>query len=217
VPKEKKSGFSNTNYIATDMEGCSGVTCSEQVAAEEGKQLMAGDMIPATTPICLRDGLCSVHLYTAVASSIAPNISPELFQPYRDKFLEDAGNPTDPLEITLLENIALANLHVGRMYLKSCVATDAQAIVAFSDAAIRLASELRRTCIAVEDYRAKQLARKAQPATPEKPPAKKAPAKKDKPAPKPRKKPATNKVEKVPACLQNRMQPEKWPLPASVN
>ncbi len=31
-------------YIATDMEGCSGVTCSEQVAAEEGKQLMAGDM-----------------------------------------------------------------------------------------------------------------------------------------------------------------------------
>ena len=28
-------------YISTDMEGCSGVTCSEQVAAEEGKQLMA--------------------------------------------------------------------------------------------------------------------------------------------------------------------------------
>lgn len=31
-------------YVATDMEGCSGVTCSEQVAAEEGKHLMAGDM-----------------------------------------------------------------------------------------------------------------------------------------------------------------------------
>ena len=31
-------------YIATDMEGCSGITCSEQIAAEEGKQLMAGDM-----------------------------------------------------------------------------------------------------------------------------------------------------------------------------
>jgi D-amino peptidase len=31
-------------YISTDMEGCSGVTCSQQVAAEEGKQLMAGDM-----------------------------------------------------------------------------------------------------------------------------------------------------------------------------
>jgi D-amino peptidase len=31
-------------YIATDMEGCSGVTCSQQVASEEGKQLMAGDM-----------------------------------------------------------------------------------------------------------------------------------------------------------------------------
>lgn len=31
-------------YISTDMEGCSGVTCSKQVAGEEGKQLMAGDM-----------------------------------------------------------------------------------------------------------------------------------------------------------------------------
>jgi D-amino peptidase len=31
-------------YISTDMEGCSGITSSKQVAAEEGKQLMAGDM-----------------------------------------------------------------------------------------------------------------------------------------------------------------------------
>ena len=31
-------------YISTDMEGCSGVTCSEQVAGKEGKQLMTGDM-----------------------------------------------------------------------------------------------------------------------------------------------------------------------------
>ena len=31
-------------YISTDMEGCSGVTCSEQVAGQEGKQLMTGDM-----------------------------------------------------------------------------------------------------------------------------------------------------------------------------
>jgi D-amino peptidase len=31
-------------YISTDMEGCSGVTCSEQVAGEEGEQLLTGDM-----------------------------------------------------------------------------------------------------------------------------------------------------------------------------
>ena len=31
-------------YISTDMEGCSGVTCSEQVAGDEGKQWMTGDM-----------------------------------------------------------------------------------------------------------------------------------------------------------------------------
>jgi D-amino peptidase len=31
-------------YVSTDMEGCSGITSSEQVASDEGKQLMAGDM-----------------------------------------------------------------------------------------------------------------------------------------------------------------------------
>ena len=32
-------------YISTDMEGCSGVTCSEQVAGEEGKQLLTGEAL----------------------------------------------------------------------------------------------------------------------------------------------------------------------------
>jgi D-amino peptidase len=31
-------------YISTDMEGCSGIMSSKQIAAEEGKELMAGDM-----------------------------------------------------------------------------------------------------------------------------------------------------------------------------
>jgi len=31
-------------YISTDMEGCSGVTCSEQVFGDEGRHLMTGDM-----------------------------------------------------------------------------------------------------------------------------------------------------------------------------
>ena len=59
-------------YISTDMEGCSGVTCSEQVAAEEGKQLMAGDMnacidgcfAAGATEVVIRDlhaGGCNVN------------------------------------------------------------------------------------------------------------------------------------------------------------
>jgi len=31
-------------YISTDMEGCSGITGSPQIASDEGKRLMAGDM-----------------------------------------------------------------------------------------------------------------------------------------------------------------------------
>jgi D-amino peptidase len=51
-------------YVFTDMEGCSGVTCSEQIAGEEGKQLMAGDMnaciegcfAAGATEVIVRDG-----------------------------------------------------------------------------------------------------------------------------------------------------------------
>ncbi|MCU0913474.1 MAG: M55 family metallopeptidase [Planctomycetes bacterium] len=46
-------------YISTDMEGCSGVTCSKQVAGAEGKQLMAGDM-NACIEGCLAAGATEV-------------------------------------------------------------------------------------------------------------------------------------------------------------
>jgi D-amino peptidase len=54
-------------YISTDMEGCSGVTCSEQIASEEGKKLMAGDMnaciegcfAAGATEVVVRDGHAS--------------------------------------------------------------------------------------------------------------------------------------------------------------
>lgn len=46
-------------YISTDMEGCSGIANSKQVAAEEGKQLMAGDM-NACIEGCLAAGATEV-------------------------------------------------------------------------------------------------------------------------------------------------------------
>jgi len=33
-------------YLSTDMEGCSGVTCSEQVFGKDGKQLMTIPFLP---------------------------------------------------------------------------------------------------------------------------------------------------------------------------
>jgi hypothetical protein len=58
-------------YIPTDMEGCSGVTCSEQVAGEDGKQLMAGDMnacIEGCFPAAHVGNLGSTHVTASLGS-----------------------------------------------------------------------------------------------------------------------------------------------------
>jgi len=62
-------------YIATDMEGCSGVTCSEQVAGEEGKQLMAGDM-NACIEGCFAAGATEVVVRDHHGGGL--NVNPEL-------------------------------------------------------------------------------------------------------------------------------------------
>jgi D-amino peptidase len=62
-------------YISTDMEGCSGVTSSEQVAAEEGKQLMAGDM-NACIEGCFAAGATEVVVWDGHAGG--RNVNPQV-------------------------------------------------------------------------------------------------------------------------------------------
>jgi hypothetical protein len=59
----------------------------------------------------------------------------------------------------LIEQIALAHFHIGRLHLKSCSTAQAPLAVAYADAATRLTAEFRRSALALEDYRAKQIAR----------------------------------------------------------
>jgi hypothetical protein len=108
----------------------------------------------------LKDVVGASQMYIAISSSIAPQISTDAFKIYRHKLLEQSGSPTDPIEIMLIEQIALAHFHIGRLHLKSCSTAQAPLAVAYADAATRLTAEFRRSALALEDYRAKQIARK---------------------------------------------------------
>lgn len=55
----------------------------------------------------LKDVTGAAQLYIAVTASIAPHITTEAFKLYRQKLMEQAGSPTDPIEIMLIEQIAL--------------------------------------------------------------------------------------------------------------
>ena len=115
--------------------------------------------IIAQQAVNLKDVTGATQLYIAVTSSIAPHISTEAFKIYRTTLLEQSGSPTDPIEIMLIEQIALAHFHIGRLHMKSCSTAQALLAVAFADAATRLTAEFRRSALALEDYRAKQIAR----------------------------------------------------------
>ncbi len=143
-------------------------------AEKKGRRAGNADAKPATEPeplpkeilaaqaANLKDLFAPAHLYIAISSSIAPSVGTDLFKVYRAKLLEEAGNPTDPIEVMLIEQLALSHFHIGRLHLKSCMAEHGPLVVAYADAATRLTAEFRRSALALEDYRLKQLSRKGQ-------------------------------------------------------
>jgi hypothetical protein len=179
----------------------------------------------AQQAVNLQDVAGASQMYIAVSASIAPHISTEAFTIYRQKLLEQSGSPSDPMEIMLIEQIALAHFHIGRLHLRSCSATDGNLAVAFADAATRLTAEFRRSVLALEEYRAKQIARKGLAATLDTPAPAAPPEQNGKPPrTKAKRKPAVPEVDgnrrgEIPECLRKRMNPtlEKSGLGASIN
>lgn len=75
------------------------------------------------------------------------------FAAYRDQILRDAGNPADPLERMLLEQAALAHLHIGLLHAKAAAAETADSAKVYLGAACRMQSEFRRLALALNELR----------------------------------------------------------------
>ena len=76
-------------------------------------------------------------------------------------------NYSPSIEVMLVEQLALAHFNIGRLQMKASQASDAKLAIAYGDAATRLLAEFRRCTLALEDFRAKQVSRKAGSAQPE--------------------------------------------------
>jgi hypothetical protein len=139
--------------------GKSKASSAKPIAVEPPPAEPTVEEIIAQQAANLKDVAGAAQMYIAVTASIAPHITTEAFKQYRSTLLAQAGNPTDPIEVMLIEQIALAHFHIGRLHLKSCSTAQAPLAVAYADAATRLTAEFRRSALALEDYRAKQLAR----------------------------------------------------------
>ena len=75
------------------------------------------------------------------------------FKIYLDRLLKEAGNPTDPLERMLVEQIALAHQRVAQLHIQAAAASTADEVKQYMSVAIRLTGELRRLALGVKQYR----------------------------------------------------------------
>jgi hypothetical protein len=77
------------------------------------------------------------------------------FKKYRDRLVADCGDPADPVEIMLIEQLALAHLNAGRLHYRAAVAEGVEAARAFGGLAVLLHGEVRCTALALQEYRAR--------------------------------------------------------------
>ncbi len=110
----------------------------------------------------LRDSAPSILLYGSLRS-VFPHTDAATFVMYRDRLIADAGNPGDPIEVMLIETLALAHLNAGRLVCRSveAEAVDVEVSRKYGAMATAMVGELRRTALALAAYRAACDARKS--------------------------------------------------------
>lgn len=140
--------------------GSTGTKPGSAADAQPPSQPLAEAIRDTSHALNLHDVAAAGSLYWVVSTTLSDKISPEAFKQYRDILLEDAGNPNDPIEKMLIEQLALAHFSIGRLQIKACSMEVPKLAIAYADAATRLLAEFRRCSLALESFREKQAARK---------------------------------------------------------
>jgi hypothetical protein len=75
------------------------------------------------------------------------------YHAYLDAIHADAGNPSDPVDRMLLDQLAMAHLRAAQLQAFAGTAEGLEAIKLYNSAAARLLSEFRQTALALKTYR----------------------------------------------------------------
>jgi hypothetical protein len=95
-------------------------------------------------------------VFPAALASAVPlgNVTgPAGWKLYRDRLLEEAGSPTDPIERMMVEQLAMAHFRIGQLHTRVAEARTVDEAKAYSAAATRLTGEFRRLALALKSYR----------------------------------------------------------------
>lgn len=110
-------------------------------------------MTPEQQATNLQEMSGAAFLYGTMGELFGSAIDGPGYKAYRDSLLADAGSPTDPIEIMLVEQLILAHNALGRLHCKAANATQLEATQIFNAAAARLSAEFRKSSLALAEYR----------------------------------------------------------------
>jgi hypothetical protein len=101
----------------------------------------------------LREETAAIYLSGSNGPLFQGQIQPLAFNSYVHQLLHDAGDPKDPIERMLVEELVLAHHTIGRFHVLSADAQGATEACLYQAAAVRLLGEFRKTALALKSYR----------------------------------------------------------------
>ena len=101
----------------------------------------------------LKHKLAASYVYAAAATVAGSHLPAESCVVYLNQILDEAGQPKDPVERMLLEQIVMAHHHVGRLHVRATMAESPDHIKAYNAAAANLLRELCQAVVALKKYR----------------------------------------------------------------
>lgn len=99
----------------------------------------------------LRHGVFAALMTSAL--SLKPDFDPKAFRLYLGQLVEDAGNPTDPIERMLIEQLGLAHFRIALLQVGASEVKTNEGVKIHNAAAARMLGEFRRTALALRAYR----------------------------------------------------------------
>lgn len=101
----------------------------------------------------LKEKTGAAYLSASGGTTLGDNVPAQAFDFYMQGLLKEAGQPSDPIDRMMIEQIALAHHNIGRLYVLAAGAETLAQAVAYNGAAVRLLAEFRRTALSLKKYR----------------------------------------------------------------
>ncbi len=101
----------------------------------------------------LRETIPSRFMYASLIRAFSV-IDEHAYKAFRDQLIADCGSPTDPIQVMMVEQLALAHLNMGFLQCRAANAPTLKAAEVYGSAAARLMAEFRRSALGLQAYRA---------------------------------------------------------------